>query len=340
MDNTEDVHFRLSLPDRSYQAVVRAELRRLAESAGFKGHRLGEIEIIIAEITSNLVKHAGKGGLILGRKMIGVNAGIEFIAIDEGPGMRQSSKMMEDGRSTSKTLGHGLGAIRRLSNEFDLYSMHGWGTIVFSRNYLDKNSASKPGSFVINAICVSKKGHFLCGDAWSLRIQNNKIKVAMIDGLGHGAQAHTAASLAVQSLLGYSTLQPDEELRALHLDMRKTRGAVITVVHLDRQNHQLIYSGVGNIAMKIIAPGIAKGCFSYNGIVGHIMPASLNNHTFTWNEKTDILIMHSDGLTTRWDVPKYPGILQHHPMILAAAIYKDADRGNDDSTIIIGKMLK
>jgi serine phosphatase RsbU (regulator of sigma subunit) len=247
---------------------------------------------------------------------------------------------MEDGRSTSKTLGQGLGAIKRLSGEFDLFSLYGWGTIVFSRTFLDKTTASKSGMFDVNVIRVPKKDFSVCGDAWSARMQGNKIKISLIDGLGHGVQAHTASSLAAKSLQHYSKLQPDEELKSLHLDLKKTRGAVITIVHLDRQNRQLVYSGVGNIAMKIIAPGITKGCFSYNGIVGHIMPASLNNHNFIWNEKTDILIMHSDGITTRWDLQKYPGILQYHPMILAAALYRDFDRANDDSTILIGKTLK
>jgi anti-sigma regulatory factor (Ser/Thr protein kinase) len=340
MDSTDDVHVRFLLPDRTYQAVVRAELRRLAESAGFQGHRLGEIDIIIAEITSNLIKHAAKGGMILGKKISGSNPGIEFIAIDEGPGMRHSAKMMEDGKSTTKTLGQGLGAIRRLSDEFDLFSMHGWGTIVFSRIHLKKNTAAGTGSFDFNVIRVPKKDHTLCGDSWSLRLHGNKIKIALIDGLGHGMPAHTASTLAVQSMRHYVKLQPNEELRSLHEDIKKTRGAVITIAHLDKQNNQLVYSGVGNISMKIVTPIVTKGWFSYNGIVGHIMPTSLNNHNFIWNEKTDMLIMHSDGIATRWDIQNYPGILQHHPMILAAALYRDFDRGNDDSTILIGKMLK
>ena len=125
-------HSKYSLPDRSYQGLVRSELKKLAETAGFHGHRLGETEIVIAEITSNLVKHAAKGGDILARVINSPSRGIEFIAIDDGPGMLKPLKMMEDGLSTSNTLGQGLGAIRRLSNEFDLYSIPRWGTILYS----------------------------------------------------------------------------------------------------------------------------------------------------------------------------------------------------------------
>ena len=162
----------------------------------------------------------------------------------------------------------------------------------------------------------------------------------MIDGLGHGAAAHVAAKLAVEKLRLYKKNRPTESLRQLHEALKKTRGAVVTIVHIDQANHQLTYSGVGNISMKMISPIGSKGCFSYNGIVGHILPASLNDHLLQWNEKMDTLVMHSDGISSRWDLQKYPGILVHHPMIICACLYKDHDRGNDDSTILVAKFAK
>jgi anti-sigma regulatory factor (Ser/Thr protein kinase) len=75
----EPVHTRFHLPDRTYQAIVRADIKKIAESTGFTGYRLGEVEIIIAEITSNLVKHAAKGGTLLVRKIDGEQAGMEII---------------------------------------------------------------------------------------------------------------------------------------------------------------------------------------------------------------------------------------------------------------------
>ena len=43
--------------------------------------------------------------------------------------------MMQDGMSTTNTMGHGLGSIKRLSDTFELYSQPGWGTIILSRIY-------------------------------------------------------------------------------------------------------------------------------------------------------------------------------------------------------------
>jgi len=330
---------RYSLPDKSYQAVTRSELRKQAESAGFIGHRLGEAEIIIAEITSNLMKHAGKDCNILVRQLDDGKGGIELIAIDSGPGIRRPLQMMQDGQSTKKTLGQGLGAIQRLSNHFDLYSMPGWGTILYSRIHVDKKHNAAPENFDISVLSIAKEKQVLNGDAWCMVNDGKKIRLVVIDGLGHGAAAHSASQVAVNAFKQFPKKNPTEQLKLLHESLRKTRGAVATIVYVDEKNRQLLYSGVGNISMKVISAVNVHGCFSYNGIVGHIMPVSLNDHLLQWNNKTDIIIMHSDGLTGRWDVKKYPGIMQHNLVILCAALYKDHSRGNDDTTILVGRSI-
>lgn len=336
----ETLHVKFHLPDRSYQAVVRSEIRKMAESAGFTDHRLGEVEIIVAEITSNLIKHTDKGGILLVR-ILDDTQGLEIISIDNGPGMKLPQKMMEDGHSTKKTLGHGLGAIRRLSNVFDFYTMPGWGTVLLSRIYIDKNFIhGNKNSFQLDVLEVAKDGEKVCGDSWRYVNTGKKIRLTLIDGLGHGASAHAAAQEASRAFGLYPKPTPMEQVKSLHENLKKTRGAVITVVYLDQINHQVSYSGVGNISMKILSSFRARSCFSYNGIVGHIMPASLANHALQWNDKTDIIIMHTDGITSRWDIQKYPAILQHHSMLLCAALFKDFNRGNDDSTILIGRFVK
>ncbi|HEY4065141.1 MAG TPA: ATP-binding SpoIIE family protein phosphatase [Puia sp.] len=336
----ENPHTKYSLPDRTYQGIVRSELKKMAEQAGFSGHRLGEVEIIIAEITSNLVKHTLKGGEILARILVAPSAGIEFISIDNGPGMNRPDRMMEDGLSTSNTLGQGLGAIRRLSNVFDLYSLPGWGTIVYSRIYTDKKFTLPEQTMEISSISVCKKNETLCGDLWTCTKNEKRYRLAIIDGLGHGASANEAAKTAVECFVMAPKNTPVEELRFLHENLKKTRGGVVTVAYIDEINQQITYSGVGNITMKIVSNSRTQGCMSYNGIVGHIMPASLNNHMTKMEKKTDALVMHSDGLSARWDIQKYPGILIHPGVVLCAALYKDFDRGNDDSTILVAKFVK
>ena len=333
-------HIKFVLPDRTYQGLTRSELKKMAEAAGFTGHRLGEVEIVIAEITSNLVKHATKGGMILARIVVKPAPGIEFISIDNGPGMNKPAQMLEDGVSTSQTLGQGLGAIRRLSSLFDLYSQPSWGTLLYSRLYIDRSFIAPAGSLSFSGISVCKKNETVCGDLWGLNLYDSKFRIMMIDGLGHGIAANTAARQGLDAFLEIPKISPVEQLRVLHDKLKRTRGGVVTIVYIDDVNNQMKYCGVGNITMKLVSSSRSHGCLSYNGIVGHIMPASLNDHILKIDKKTDTLILHSDGLSARWDIAKYPGIFQNQGIILCAALYKDFDRNNDDSTIVVAKFVK
>jgi serine phosphatase RsbU (regulator of sigma subunit) len=192
----------------------------------------------------------------------------------------------------------------------------------------------------LNTISVCKNNELVCGDLWAADIHERKYRLAMIDGLGHGVSANNAAQAAVSAFLESPKASTVDQLRIMHESLKKTRGAVMTIAFIDEINQQLKYTGVGNITMKLVSSIRAIGCVSYNGIVGHIMPHSLNTHVLQMDRKTDILVMHSDGLSARWDLQKYPGIFQHHGMIICAALYKDFDRNNDDSTILVAKFVK
>ncbi len=336
----ESSHVRINLPDRTYQASVRSEMRRIAESIGFTGHRMGELEIIIAELTSNISKHTRAGGYFLVRPLTGEMPGIEIISIDEGPGIRMASDMMKDGLSTTRTLGQGLGAIQRLASVFDIFSLTGWGTILLTRTYIkktDKARASK--SLHVYGLNVNKPGESVSGDAWHFIQTARNTRIMIIDGLGHGVSAKQAADEAIQNFISEPGATPTDQLHSLHPALKRTRGGVVNVVYLDETNNQLSYSGVGNISMKVISANSSKGCFSYNGIVGHIMPSVINNHILQW-QPNDLIILHSDGISGRWDLGKYPGILTHHPLLLCAAIYKDHTRGTDDATVVVAKTIK
>ena len=105
-------HVCFTVADRSYFAILKKEIHAIAVKGGFSGTKLGEVDIIVAEMVSNLVKHAGGGRLLV--KLVEEQHidGIEFISIDDGDGIADVTKMMTDGASTTNTLGHGLGAIR------------------------------------------------------------------------------------------------------------------------------------------------------------------------------------------------------------------------------------
>src|SRR5688572_557698 len=111
-------HVALKADDRSYFAILKKEIHNLAASAGFTETKLGELDIIVAEMVTNLVKHAGGGQVLVKLVETNGNQGIELISIDNGPGMTDVTRMVADGVSTKNTLGQGLGAMKRLSDLF------------------------------------------------------------------------------------------------------------------------------------------------------------------------------------------------------------------------------
>ncbi len=333
-------HTRIVLPNKTYQAFARSGIKKIAQETGFTGNRLGQLEIIVAEHTSNIIKHTYKGGEILVRKIeTDGRTGIELISIDNGPGMDAPLRMMEDGTSTSNTLGHGLGAIKRLSDEFDMYSLKDWGTVLLSRFYLEKEEKPVPSAPIeIKGVMIAKHGETACGDNWEIQQKGNALKLCIADGLGHGENAAEAAKAALVSFKETLRSEPSQALRTMHSAIKKTRGAVVTIAHLDMAKNKMVYCGVGNIAGKIC--GVRNRSFlSYNGIIGHSIPNTMNDHHYDW-EDNDLMVLHTDGLNSRWDIQKYPSILKHDSIILAAALYKDHNRGTDDVTVVIIRKKK
>src|ERR1700761_9497884 len=121
--------------DRSFFALIKKDIHQQVIAAGFDEVRAGKIDIVVSELTSNLGKYANTGRILAGMGNDDNGDYFEVISLDDGPGIPDLSRVLSDGYSSTGTLGHGLGSVRRLSDQSDLYSVKGWGTIVTSRVY-------------------------------------------------------------------------------------------------------------------------------------------------------------------------------------------------------------
>lgn len=337
MDNS--VHVRFQAPDRSYVALLKKGINQLAVQAGFQYQRLSEIDLIVAEMATNLIKHAG-GGDILVRHIQSTNqSGLELISIDSGPGMADTAKMAKDGVSTTSTLGHGLGTINRLADQTQIYSLKGWGTILLARIFLNPAAALKAersSGFEFRSLLVAKPGETMCGDGCYLKMTPGHIKLFLGDGLGHGPEANLAVQTAINSFRLCPDHRPVDIIRSMHRSVTKTRGLVGSVIVYDVATQQWNWCGVGNISTRLSGATASKNFLSYNGIIGMNLPNTMNDHMLPF-ERGQLLIMCSDGLQSRWDHTKYPLIHRYDLTILAAALYKDYSRQTDDTSLVVGR---
>jgi serine/threonine-protein kinase RsbT len=112
-----------------YVAMSRA--RELAAAVGCSPADRTRIEIVILELTRNLLVHAGGGTITLARRDDPERgAGVLVVAEDQGPGIPDIELALKDGYSTAHTLGAGLPGVRRLMDEFTIESQVGVGTTV------------------------------------------------------------------------------------------------------------------------------------------------------------------------------------------------------------------
>jgi len=126
----------LSLPIKSDADIVvaRQKGRALATDLGFSTTDATLIATAISELARNIVSYARAGQIALKAVMRGSTRGIMVTATDQGPGISNVSQAMQDGFSTSGSLGLGLPGVRRLADEFQIDSKAWEGTkVVFKK---------------------------------------------------------------------------------------------------------------------------------------------------------------------------------------------------------------
>ncbi|MFI7433368.1 SpoIIE family protein phosphatase [Micromonospora haikouensis] len=317
----------------SAASSVRRAAERLGGQLGIGDARIADLAIVAAELTSNLVKHADDGVLLLRPVRVGDRAGVELVAIDSGPGMADLTVSSRDGHSTAGTLGIGLGAIMRQADWFDGYSLPGRGTVLAVQIW-PKGPA--PEQSWAGALTRPLTGEAVSGDGYAVRVAEGRHQVLVCDGLGHGPLAASATDAALAAFRSAPAAPPAAVVQHLHRAMTHTRGAALAVAELDGQAHLLRYAGLGNIAATVLAEGERRrGLVSLPGIAGHQRPV-VREYEYAFPAGAS-LVMHSDGVADRWQLDDYPGLAGHAPLVLAATVLRDAGVRRDDACVLAAR---
>jgi anti-sigma regulatory factor (Ser/Thr protein kinase) len=323
--------------DTTQVAAVRRAAQRAAESLDFSEARAGQVALVVTELGTNLVKHARHGEILLRMldQHVAEAVGLEVLSLDRGPGLPDVALSARNGHSTAGTLGHGLGAIRRQSDLMQIYTQPS-GTAILARIERVLPTVTRSPRLEIGAVQVNATGEQVCGDDWTVRVRDERLSMVIADGLGHGLSAHEAGRRAVSEFEGMHEEDPAAIVGALHAALRSTRGAAVAVAAVDLERGVLRYSGLGNIAGVVLGAGTARhSMVSQNGTAGHTA-SRIQEFQYPFPPQS-ILIMHSDGLGTQWDLGTYPGLRSCHPSLIAGVLYRDFSRRRDDVTIVVVK---
>jgi phosphoserine phosphatase RsbX len=158
--------------------------------------------------------------------------------------------------------------------------------------------------------------------------------IAVIDGLGHGPEAHLAATAAIAAIAEI----PDAPLRSLfehcHGALRRTRGVVMTIASIAGDG-QMEWLGVGNvdaIVVRSAAPDGHEAIVTRGGVVGYRMPSL--HPCGTHLNAGDVLVMATDGIQSGFAGFVDP-ILS--PETIASRILEGHTRGYDDALVVVAR---
>lgn len=321
-----------SVSDRSHVAAARRAAADAAVLAQLDKTRIGRVELIATEMATNILKHATQGHISISPYRDAQGSGLELVAFDKGPGIADTQRALTDGVSTAGSPGTGLGAIQRQADHFAIYSRPGLGTAVLARCGTVVESVDA----IVGAVNDPYPGETKSGDDWAFTTSQGGPTLFMIDGSGHGSIAALAADTAIKAFRGNATLQPVILGDRIHRALAPTRGGAIALARLNAAGRSVQYVGVGNITGVMFDGANVSRMVSNNGTAGHLTPR-IREFTYGYQSEPTI-VLHSDGLSAKWDMKDYPGLSSSHPALIAAVLFRDHRRGRDDATIVVLRM--
>ena len=112
-------------------------------------------------------------------------------------------------------------------------------------------------------------------------------------------------------------------------------GTVAAIAEIKPKENALIFAGIGNISCSLISEGRSRSFVSHNGTLG-AHTSRIQEFQSEWPADA-VLVMHSDGLQSKWDLLSYPGLITRHPAIIGGALLRDFRRQRDDASVVVIK---
>jgi len=346
------VFHKQEIKDEAQVGAARRAVHRFGSRLGFGEEQLSELDIVVQEIGTNAARYATSGGCLHWAETLGPEPGLELFYFDKGPGVYDLDRALRDGFSSGGSLGTGLGAMRRLLDEFDAYSTvkgttrrltttrrSTYGTAILGRKWVTPppDERGKGGARLLSrrlgVWSRPRPGEEVNGDAYFITEHEGETLLAVIDGLGHGHGAAEAASAAVATLEHWRGEPLGDLILGVHDALRATRGAVMGAVVIDAARESFTYAGVGNVEVRVLGATDPARPIPSNGTLGARL-STVRVWPHRWTEGTSLVIA-SDGISATWDAGAYPGLAARSPQLLAGVLLRDYGRNSDDATVLV-----
>jgi negative regulator of sigma-B (phosphoserine phosphatase) len=175
------------------------------------------------------------------------------------------------------------------------------------------------------------------GDRYVVQPSGDGVLIAAVDGAGHGAEAAAAARIAAATLETFARESPIELMLRCHEELKRTRGAVMTLVFVHLRHRTLTWLGVGNVEAMLFRgdrAAVPDRALLRAGVIGYQLP-TLSPEVIPL-KPFDTIILATDGI--RSDFAE--GLaLGGNAQQIADRILADHGKGTDDALVVVARYL-
>ena len=175
-------------------------------------------------------------------------------------------------------------------------------------------------------------GEQVSGDTVIMEHRDNYLLLAIVDGMGHGAEANAAATQAERILRESWSFDVRNTIRELHAAMIQSIGAAVGLCVVDLTGRLVHYTGVGNTVFRVFGTHSAR-LHSADGVIGSRMREPILQTTPL--DGSDVLVMYTDGVSDHFGIEHYPQILCHSASAAAHKIVERFGKVHDDATCLV-----
>ncbi len=332
---------RVLVTHRAHVGEAERLCARVAHELGFDETATAELRIVARELATNQIRHANGGQIRVERTEGDGRPGLQIVAEDGGAGIVDLEVALTDGYSTDGGSGSGLGAVQRLTDELTVTSGRPTGGVrsrIVARRWLQPERAPATAAVPGPEIGVATRacpGERVNGDGFVVQRWEDRLLVGVLDGLGHGAFAHRASATARRVIERHHARRLDELFRRVSRECRATRGLVMALARFDLTAGTFRFASVGNIEARMIHPDTRADLMVRRGVLGRSapMPRITTNPWLpgSW------LILHSDGIASRWQPADFPSLWLGTAQEAAGWLLRHRASDSDDATVVVVK---
>jgi anti-sigma regulatory factor (Ser/Thr protein kinase) len=313
---------------------ARDRVREVGQAQRLPEVAIASLVTVASELAQNHLRHAQRGAIAVRAVDGPAGAGVEVVAVDEGPGIALPARALTGGASSVGGLGIGLAAVFELADEVDVDVRLDEGTCVRARKF-----AARPEtrSRQLGVFGRALAGEPVSGDdAAFVRRPDGRLLLFLADGLGHGPEARQAASAAIDGALRDPDASPDASMEAAHLAAKGTRGAVMTIVELTPCG-EITVASVGNTTAQLVRRGSPHRFAGASWVIGQPARPPAVRVERAVVAPTEAVVIFSDGLSSKLGFDSSADLLQEPPIVMAQRLLDRYAKPHDDALVLVAR---